>query len=236
MNYWKIGIIPNVLAPPKVSREWYGEWEIEVSSKNSEKSKWVNVDISYDLNPQGFRAPDLESYLDQKISVALGCSHTFGQGLPYDWTWPGIVEKQLDHPLLNLGVCSGSSDTVARLLTNISSLYDIQTAYIFWPWKDRFEIYDSYDTLQRTSANPDFKLEWVWNTDDIMSDNRLSKNKILVELLASKFNFEIKEWSYEEVDYAIQQNKIELSYARDGVHWGYTIHQKIAKKLLTQLL
>lgn len=236
MNFWKIGTLPHFPTPPGSSKEWYGEWEIEVSNQNPEKHKWDNIDISYNLSPQGFRSPDLKNYLGQKISVALGCSHTFGQGLPYDWAWPGIIEKQLDHPLLNLGVCSGSGDTVARILTNISSLYDIQTAYIFWPWRDRFELYRSYTSLQITPSNPDFKLEWVWNTDEIISKNRSAKNKILVELLASKFNFKIKEWSYIEVELAIQQNEIALCYARDGVHWGHPVHQKIAEKLLTQLL
>ena len=235
MNYWQMGILPNVVTPRNPgSREWHGEWEIEVSNRNPEKFKWNNVEILYDLNPQGFRAPDLENYLGQNISVALGCSYTFGQGLPYDWTWPGIVEKQLDYPLLNLGVCSGSSDTVARILTNISSLYNIQTAYILWPPKNRFEIYRSRATSLMTPNNPNFKLEWVWNTGDVISNNRLSKNKILVDLLASKFNFKIKEWSCSEVEIAIQKNEIELSYARDGVHWGHNIHQRIAKFLLTQ--
>ncbi len=42
--------------------------------------------------------------------VALGCSHTYGVGVPQKYTWPSIVESKTEKTVSNLGICGASAE------------------------------------------------------------------------------------------------------------------------------
>jgi hypothetical protein len=42
--------------------------------------------------------------------VALGCSNTYGIGVPQEYTWPSIVESMTKKTVANLGICGASSE------------------------------------------------------------------------------------------------------------------------------
>jgi hypothetical protein len=42
--------------------------------------------------------------------LALGCSHTFGVGVPQKYTWPSIVESITKKTVANLGICGASAE------------------------------------------------------------------------------------------------------------------------------
>lgn len=63
-------------------------------------------DTEYVLNSAGLRGPELDGSAD---IVALGCSQTFGQGVPEQDTWPNKLAKATNMSYVNLAVPSESS-------------------------------------------------------------------------------------------------------------------------------
>jgi hypothetical protein len=190
-NYWKQGILPYSWNPKNVVLNWLATDNLENYNKNPYKSDWEGVDITYQFNLQGFRCPDLNNFLGQRINLALGCSFTEGTGLPEDQVWPSILEQSSEFPILNLGLGSGTTDTISRILTNVCSLYDIQTVYILWPSILRFESIKFNDFKIDPILPHSSKIEHAWYLSTNESINRFYKNQSIVQNLSKTYNFKI---------------------------------------------
>ena len=235
LNHWQTKTVPYSWNPKKTLIKWAGTDTIDKFKQNPESSKWQNIDITYNYSCEGFRTYDFDSLKGKEIDIALGCSHTMGIGNPVEWIWPSLVEKARPYPMLNLGLGAGTSDTVARILTNITGLFQINTVFIFWPNLRRFETFKDSD--------PDFvipescKLEHTWNMDHNISLQRFHKNKLIVELLHNRVE-SIVGSVYENINCGVKKcltsHKI-LDYARDGMHFGPETHKLIAKLFLEEL-
>ena len=249
-NQWGTGQLP-FSSHPTTTVFWCHSDYKENFNKNPNKKQWENVDISYQFNSQGFRTYDLPSLVGQKVDIALGCSLTLGIGLPVEVIWPTLIEKESKFPMLNLGQGGGSSDTVARILTNVCSLYDIQNVYILWPDASRFEIYNNDFNLK---ADPlvffmharvaDIKhMGHMGAMDTGMSIQRFYKNQSIVHTLAKLYNFKVSEHFYaigQEFQKPLNMpfslyHLADGDRARDGIHPGLILHENLAKIFLNQL-
>jgi len=76
-----------------------------------EKHDWVNKTIEYKYNNLTFRGDDFD---DQPCAVFLGCSYTFGVGIPIENTFAYIVAKQLNLKCINLGISGSTNDSAYR--------------------------------------------------------------------------------------------------------------------------
>ena len=224
-NHWQTKTIPYSWNPTKTKTDWSGTDTFRNFKKNPEADKWNDIGITYNFSNEGFRTYDFESLIDAKIDVALGCSHTMGVGLPVDWVWPNLVEKSRPYPMLNLGLGAGASDTVARILTNITGLFQIQTVFIFWPDMRRFEIYKD-NTVEFIIPN-NSQIEHAWNMDDNISRQRLYKNKLVTDLLGHN--------TVNLTDGNFRKDYQDTDFARDGIHFGPETHKLIAKIFLEKL-
>ena len=74
--------------------------------------------ITYKINQFGFRCNEFE--VGAKSVVALGCSYTFGTGLPVETTWSYLVAKSLDLECYNLAWGGSSADTCYRMASATS--------------------------------------------------------------------------------------------------------------------
>ena len=232
INYFKMGVLPfcsTVGTYGNKQVEWCHTDTPENFNKNPFKDQWKDVKIIYNFNPQGFRTYDLTRLLEQKINIAIGCSHTLGIGLPADQIWPYMVEQATGIPTLNLGVGGGSSDTVARILTNVVSLYSVQTVYVLWPEESRFERFwhNEYPITNVTAQNA--MVEYAWHMEYAESAERYYKNQTIVHMLSKLHNFSVKEvWSNR---FLIEFTRLN-NRARDGLHMGPEIQKMIAKTFL----
>lgn len=225
MDHWKKEIIPYSWNPKKIQEKWSNTDSLDRFKQNPEFAKWHNIDITYDYSNEGFRTYDFDSVLGKEIDVALGCSHTMGVGVPAHWTWPDLVAEQRSCPMLNMGLGAGTTDTVARILTNITGLFQINTVFIFWPNPERFEIYK--DERADFIIPNHSELEHIWNMNPDISLQRFNKNKLIVELLGHKtVQISLREF--------IKQNP-PLDLARDYLHFGPETHKSIAKLFLEKL-
>lgn len=235
VNHWKKNTIPHSGNPKKTRLKWVIPDTVDNFKQNPDFARWQNIDITYTFSNEGFRTYDFDSVMGKEIDVALGCSHTMGVGLPIEWTWPSLVEKDRPYPMLNLGLGGGTSDTVARILTNITGLFQINTVFIFWPNFRRFEIYK--DEKADFILPNDSKLEHTWNMDQNISLQRFHKNKLIVELLHDRTE-SIVGPVYSDVKSEVKKQLTGydiLDYARDGMHFGPETHKLIAKLLLEKL-
>lgn len=219
MNFWKKEIVPFSWNPKKTQTKWSDTDTVDRFKQNPDFAKWQDIGITYDFSNEGFRTYDFNFLLGKEIDVALGCSHTMGVGLPIDWAWPSLIEKSRPYPMLNLGLGAGTTDTVARILTNITGLFQINTVFICWPEFKRFETYsdeNAYFIIPNNSL-----IEHTWNMDQHISLHRFYKNKLIVDLLGHN--------TINHVHSALIKNYRILDYARDGMHFGPETHKLIAK-------
>lgn len=56
------------------------------------------VEVPYSLNEYGYRSGPFHK--DNEILI-LGCSQTYGSGLPNEFTWPEIFSKSVDKNILD---------------------------------------------------------------------------------------------------------------------------------------
>jgi len=230
MNHWLTQQIPWNSNVKNVTQNWYGSDTETALSQNADREKWSGVEIAYQFNAQGFRTYDLEEMYNKKVDIALGCSFTQGVGMPEDSTWPSLIEKNRPYPMLNLGYSGGSTDTVARILTNVCGLYQIQTIYILWPDMARFELYGN-EIQNIMPMNP--KIEYVWNMEDSVAVQRFYQNQSRVALLSKIYKFKVKEFSIAEFNRRYSQQNLLCDVARDGLHYGFKSNEEIAEILLT---
>lgn len=226
MNYHESGVFPFSWNPKHITEQWSGFDKPETLSKHPQKDFWSTIDISYKYSPQGFRTHDFNQYLNQTVDIALGCSFTEGIAMPLEHVWTSIIEQHTQIPMLNLGLGGGSTDTVARVLTNIAPLFKINTVYILWPKIERFEQY--YENKIEPVLPMRCEQTHVWNFDKAQAVNRFKRNHHLVNLLAEKYNFSIIERDIDEFFY----NQVDTG--RDNTHFGFQTNRNVAESFLTQ--
>jgi len=219
INYWNSNSIPYSWYQKNYETDWCGSDNLASSDPN-----W-NISFTYKFNAQGFRTHDLNQFSNQKVNVALGCSHTMGIGLPINMTWPFFIEGITKITTLNLGLGQGSTDTVSRILTNICGLFDIQNVYILWPSYNRFESYHKYGikSIIPHSSN----LEHTWFLEECNSIQRFYKNQNIVYNLQKLHNFKLKEMNMES------KWTIPGDLARDQLHNGPQSNLNLANMFLT---
>ena len=227
MNHWAHKQLPFSWQPKDIRLQWSGSDHADSLYNNSQKDAWNNIDISYQYNAQGYRTKDLIGMYDKKVDIALGCSLTEGIGLPIGGTWPSLVEESRDYPMLNLGIQCGSTDTVARMLTNCMGLFDIQQVFILWPDFSRFEIYheDHVEPVIPSTAST----KHVWFMDKETSQNRFYKNQLLIHSLGVNVVELIAETVFNP------KSRGAPDKARDGQHYGYQSQRIVSWEFIKAL-
>lgn len=231
MNHWLPQQIPYNQNAKNVTLQWHATDTETAFKQNTNRDRWQSTEISYQFNAQGFRTHDLVDLYNKKVDIALGCSFTEGTGMPVEFVWPALIEKKSQFPMLNLGYNGGSGDSVARILTNVCGLYQIQTVYVLWPDLARFELCTDHgiDTIQPMNS----KIEYAWNMEDSVAVQRFYRNQSRVGLLSKSYKFKVKEFSVQKFNNRYSQLNQLCDVARDGLHYGFESNQEIAEILLT---
>jgi len=107
------------------STKWYSSDTKEIfeynmslprSRKLIEDMGWTENNIDYNINDWGFRANNFPNTHDRDSVIALGCSCTFGIGLPEKNTWPVYVSQTMGIETYNLGAAGMGYETNYRTL------------------------------------------------------------------------------------------------------------------------
>jgi hypothetical protein len=199
INHWAEGIILKTKNPPGDSY-WNGADSEELFKKTMPPG-WSETSIIYRCNSYGYRTTEFDFASPLPTILCLGCSFTEGIGNKEEDTWVSIIKNSFpQYNVYNLGVGGASNDTIARILTNVVSLFNPEHVFILWTHFNRFE---SYHTP--SPKNSPIELHGPWDKistdtlflyDDPQSYNNFAKNKLLVNQLSKNYNFKLHELEY----------------------------------------
>ncbi len=191
--------------------------------------------ITYKINQYGFRCNEFE--LGTKSVVALGCSYTFGTGLPLEDTWSHIVAKSLILECYNLACGGISADTCFMLARFWIPVLRPQLVVMAAPPVDRIDVVRGSgtppvhtimgNTIEGEFGNDPYLKHWFSN--GVNSELNNIKNKLAVQALCS--NLEIPCLTYNAHEY-FARSREEVEYARDHMHAGPKGHRMFAERIL----
>jgi len=188
-----------------------------------ENKNWTDP-IFYETNSYGFRSKEFEECRDSIIF--LGCSHTFGIGLPADRIWCHLVAKELRLPYFNLSVAAGSLDTAFRVLSEWMPVIKSKVVFLQIPQPRREVVCPEERLILRVMpANKHVEHFHVMLNDTDYGLNR-KKNLLSMEKICE---------SYDSKFIAIEpENFRGVMKARDNLHFGYDSHEHFAKVALSE--
>lgn len=192
--------------------------------KKLERYNWLDKKITYNLNSYGFRTPE---FVETKNFVVLGCSFTFGIGLPEEEIWPSLLSNRLNLKNWNLGSPGASSDSCYRLARYFIPMLRPEFVVMLEPFINRLEICNSGSpnivTGTKNQAWGDLHFLKTWFLYDENNYLRAEKNKQSIAYLCSQYKVDF--YCYKPDCITMNNNE---SYARDLDHPGTAAHIKFA--------
>lgn len=124
----------------------------EVFIPNAKKEYNIPWKYSYKRNKFDFRSIDFHENTE---IVVLGCSHTFGVGVPIEFIWPTFVGNITGvKDIVNLSVVGSSVSFQVRLLANYINKYNAPKIVLCnFPDFNRYEIIDNFGRIKMGSSN-----------------------------------------------------------------------------------
>jgi|688.fasta_scaffold120389_3 hypothetical protein len=212
--------------------EWYSTDSCEEYKKNLKESLpklksngWhPKIPITYKFNDYGFRC---DNFSDVPSVMFLGCSNTFGCGLPMESTFSHIVSQELGLANYNLGVCAGANDTSFRLgywfIPKLKPKIVVNT----FTFSHRFEVLDP-DPIVIVPENIPFNhrrfyRRWISEENNLICN--LNKNNLALNMICHQHNIK-----YVSLDMSTLWH--ENDKARDLMHPGVKSNISHSKKIL----
>jgi len=200
------------------------------SKAKLEKLGWTPDSFEYHCDSLGFRNnKDLEKNVP--YTLFLGCSHTFGIGLPIECVWTSIVTKFLQKPTYNAARAGAGIDSCYRILKYlINQDYKFENLFLFSPHPGRIEIWDEFEKKWMVAT------WWSHYPKDLLSYlnhqyfTQINFDKTLdaIENLCVKNKINLVHMNTDSCDDLI----IDDCKARDLMHAGKDAHEKIAYRFI----
>ena len=215
--------------------EWYQTDSHQLYQKNLKENYkllnefgWIDKDIGYKFNSHGFRGEEFDS---APGVLFLGCSHTFGIGLPIESTWSHLISNALGLRNYNLGIGGGSNDTAFYLAQHW--IPEIQPKVVIFASTERtrFELHTMHNTVEYFNVwhCPEevapFWKHWLGN--DTNSEMNYLKNQLAIKQLCQQNNIKYFHAEISKID--------EVDKARDLQHYGPKTHKRFASAILRKL-
>lgn len=157
---------------------------------------YYHKEIIYNVNSNGYRAPEWNT-IDWKNSVViLGCSMVFGTGVAEDETLSYYLEQLLHRPVINLGYPSISNEGIFNNSVSILEHFGSPLAVInVWAPVDRFLFF---------STEPHHI--GLWTNDKDESDG-VSLGRLYEDMNLNQTNMRIKSYYLEKANQRLWKNK-----------------------------
>ena len=200
---------------------------IEENCKKLNDLGWLEPNvITYKYNSQGFRDDNFDQ---QPAGIALGCSHTFGLGVPVEHAWPQQLQRMLEQKVWNLGVGGAALDTCYRLLEYWIEHLNAKFVVCAVPGIARYEVFDSnwssiLPSLPLEINNLDWLVEYQKNylSHDQNSELNRRKNIQAMQHICTKYNIPFY--------YDLLTDFSDTKLARDLLHCGTDTQKRLANK------
>lgn len=191
--------------------------------------------ITYNINSYGFRC---DEFKDEPCMIALGCSFTFGTGLPLHTTWPQIVGKAIGLTPCTLAWGGSSADTCFRLAEYWIPQLKPKAVFMLTPPPSRFELIRASGKppievyLPMSESNSATEIDSFlkhWHTMEENSRLNHAKNKLAITALCAQHD--VPCFIYDAFDH-MAMSREEIGYARDRMHGGPGGHKRLSERML----
>jgi len=202
------------------------------------KYDWIDTNITYNFNLQGFRCADFN---DGPSAIFLGCSFTLGIGLPKKDIFPTLVSNELNLNCYNLAHAGSSSDTAFRLGYHWIPQLKPKLVIMLAPELHRLEhLYmtekNEVDYVKFLPQNQPLE-EWYRKYLLIKENSDLNriKNHFAIENICQNNNVKLVYLTYEDHFLKFRKEFGPEHMARDLAHPGKITHKKFAEKVLSMI-
>ena len=190
--------------------------------------------IKYNHNSLGFREKELDLVDWNNSVVILGCSHVYGDALAEEDSAVRVLEKQINMPVINLGVTSGSVE-LAFYNSLILHEMGVKPKAIIQIWSDL----SRYSNFLKSNANcihpythadKTYVRRIDWETKSLFyinAFNAIWKDKTFI-YEASFFENTATKCNIDYIKY--------LDFARDNSHAGIITHKVLADNIASKLI
>jgi hypothetical protein len=177
--------------------------------------------IYYQYNSRGFRGKEWPQDLS-KVLWCVGDSFTSGIGVPFEHTWPSILQYKSKIQCINLGIDGAAN----RLLVNIAKqvIHDYAPKYLAIMWTFPHRRYqDPWKLIHyRDTSLPEDLLDFKNCFDEVNSLSPYIYNTIIPDLDLPI----IEDLSNKLYEYPI------LDRGRDNFHFDYLTAEVIAESII----
>jgi hypothetical protein len=201
-----------------------------------ERFGWIDANISYIHNSHGFRTRE---FVQTENFVTLGCSLTYGIGLPQHCAWPEILGQMVNIPVFNLGLAGGSPDTCYRTAKHYISFLKPKFVAMLLPNKDRMELFLGDSVYVHLPSNPDYHTfakndSWIkhWCTNEQNSTILAQKN---IDAIAWICKQNQVDFYLVDQNLAYNYHGAQLDLARDLMHPGKIFHETLAQTFFKKI-
>lgn len=201
--------------------------------------RYRNLDVTYNINSRGYRAPDFQSVDWGNSIVLFGCSYTFGEGLPENDTISARLQAELGYPTINMGALGASIDFCHHNATILHAFYTPPKAVVFlWPAPNRCTVF--YDDNWTGTVG-------LWNLHENKFMKYWFKNQHMQQMQQRLFQMSTQQiWQSSSIFYEasffdstvdiLQCDKLNtIDYARDLQHPGHLTAEAVSKKIASEL-
>ena len=227
---------------PELKNKVYKESGLDSFDHCIDKNYFLNYphQITYSYNSRGYR--DGEWPTDTELSEciwSIGDSFTVGLGSPYEHIWPQVLQKNLNHRVINVSMDGASNRWISRKTIEIIKEVNPKNIIVMWSYTHRRELdnINKTDMERRVWANMDTdEMEDLINFKmSLNSVVKASKNN-LVHLVIPKAFVKQNKLNYEFNDIKNFLGEVTiLDYARDYHHFDIQTSNQVAKQIIPLL-
>jgi hypothetical protein len=195
------------------------------------ENNWIDQQISYSFNSQGFRSDEFNN--ENNSIMFVGCSLTFGTGLPIEETYGHKIASALKLSFYNLALGGTSNDTAFRLSYHYISKLKPKILVLASPETTRLELCKNQEIFYYRPQLKFYQIDSFykkWISDDTNSFLNYQKNSLAIENLCLKQG--IKFLQFDAPSVFLKDQFVENDYARDLIHPGIKTHNRVYEKII----
>jgi hypothetical protein len=138
-----------------------------ILKKMSKNWHYKNKKITYDVNKNGYRAPEWEDVDWENSVVILGCSNVMGIGVAEDETVSSQLSQLIGKPVINLGVPGSAIDHSFYNTTILAEYYPTPYAVVnIWTTLDRCSYFNPKNLIKCGPWTPNHPFYKEFSKDD----------------------------------------------------------------------
>jgi hypothetical protein len=199
--------------------------------------------ISYNYNELGHRCKNVADIDFSNYILFAGCSHTEGEALPLEQTYPYLTAKELNADYYNLGLCASGFDVLFyNVMTWLHKFPKPKLVVLQYPDKTRFSVLPAKHSQQTDDVAATSNLivpigSWAGYSDFLIKANDIGlllfRNIIMNKVLNSYMNVPCIKLVFGATKiYDPECIRIDrLDYGADNQHYGVETHTMCAETI-----